>query len=222
MTTTTATVDTWEMTMAHRFYRREFAVLPAIIRAAPAGDRARARLVGDHLGMVTSALHHHHEAEDDLLWPLMLERVGPDAATVHRMESQHAHLAGLLARLEELNTRWRAEAGAGVRDELADVLAQASAVLDEHLSDEENDLLPLVPGNITVREWDAVMERARQDSGKALGMRRSLVMFGGMLEEAPEAERRRMLAEVPAPVRLVWRVYGRRLHERSRDAVRRG
>lgn len=33
-------------------------------------------------------LHHHHTAEDDYLWPLLLQRITADAAMVLRMEEQ--------------------------------------------------------------------------------------------------------------------------------------
>ncbi|MDR7279592.1 hemerythrin domain-containing protein [Catenuloplanes atrovinosus] len=220
MTTTTAGVDTWEMVMAHRLYRREFRILPAIIRGIPDGDHTRAALVGDHLDMVTTMLHHHHEAEDELLWPIMLDRVGLHADVVHRMESQHERLEGLLDRLGELNARWRATATAEVRDELADVLAQASPALDEHLDDEERDLLPLVPPHVSQQEWDALNARARGAGPKDL--RTAFAALGAMLEDATPEEQRRFLAELPPPVRLLWRLFGRRSWARSRDAVRRG
>ncbi|GIE81753.1 hypothetical protein Aph02nite_77030 [Actinoplanes philippinensis] len=220
MTNTTTPVDTWEMVLAHRLYRREFRILPAVIRAVPAGDLARSRTVGGHLATVVTMLHHHHEAEDELLWPIMLDRVGLHADLVHRMEAQHSRLEGLLSRLIPLNGSWRATASADTRDQLADLLAQASAVLDEHLDDEERDLLPLVAAHVTQAEWDAMNKRAR--GGPPVNLKLALIQLGAMLEDATAEERRRFLTELPPPARLLWRMFGKSTYAKARDQVRRG
>jgi hemerythrin-like domain-containing protein len=219
MTTTTHRVDTWEMVMVHRVFRREFGMLPAMIRAAAPGDRARAEVLGDHLRNLTGALHHHHSAEDELLWPVMVGRVGLRADLVHRMEAQHHSLDAALQLLDELNPRWRSTAAAGVRDELAEAVAHVSAALDEHLTDEETELLPLVSEHVTQAEWDALNARGREAIPKnAL----ALVFIGSILEDATPEETRRFLAQLPAPIRLVWRLFGARVHRKSRDRVRLG
>jgi hemerythrin-like domain-containing protein len=219
MTTTTARVDTGEMVLVHRVFRREFRILPALIRAVPPGRTDRAEIIGSHLANVAGALHHHHTAEDELLWPVMLDRVGLRADLVHRMEAQHDRLAGLLTRIDDLTARWRAKAGAEDRDELADVLVQASSALDEHLTDEERELLPLVSQYVTQAEWDALNERGREAIPKN---KLALVFVGAILEEATPQERTRFLAQLPAPARLLWRLVGSRTYAKSRDSIRRG
>lgn len=216
---TTTRVDTWEMVLAHRVFRREFRILPALIRAAPPGDVARAEVIGSHLDNLANGLHHHHQAEDEMLWPVMLDRVGPHAAIVHRMEAQHKRLGDLLTRVEELTARWRAEAAADVRDELAEVLAQASVTLDEHLGDEERELLPLVSEHVTPAEWLALNERAREAIPKG---KLALFFVGAILEEASPSETKMFLAQLPAPARLLWRIFGPGFYAKSRDRIRLG
>lgn len=220
MTTTTTPVDTWEMVLAHRLYRREFRILPAVIRAVASGDRSRATTVGDHLAVVYTMLHHHHEAEDELLWPIMLDRVGPQAELVHRMEAQHSRLESVLAQITDVNGRWRTGASVADRDQLANLVAQASAILDEHLDDEERDLLPLVSAHVTQAEWDAMNKRAR--GGPPTNLKLALVQVGAMLEDATTEEHRRFLAELPPPARLLWKLFGKGTYTKARDAVRRG
>ncbi|AGZ45410.1 hypothetical protein AFR_35770 [Actinoplanes friuliensis DSM 7358] len=205
--------------LVHRVFRREFRILPALIRAAPPGDTTRAEVIGSHLANVAGALHHHHEAEDELLWPVMLDRVGLRADLVHRMEAQHERLGGLLGSIDDLTARWRAEAAADVRDQLADVLAQASVALDEHLGDEERELLPLVSEHVTPAEWQALNERGREAIPKN---KLALVFVGAILEEANPKERAMFLAQLPAPARLLWRLFGAGVYARSRDKIRRG
>ena len=218
-TTTTAPVDTWEMVLVHRVFRREFRMLPGLVRAVTPGDTARAEAIGDHLHNLATALHHHHTGEDELLWPLLLERAGMHADLIHRMEAQHDRLHEPLARIEQLNPRWRATASAADRDELADVIAQASVALDEHLADEESEILPLVSQYLTHAEWDALGKRGQEGIPKN---KLALVFLGSIFEEATPEEKRRFLALMPPPIRLVWRLFGDRAYRKARDRVRIG
>ncbi len=90
--------ETWEMVVVHRVFRREFGALPGLVRAVPAGNVRRAAVVLAHLRELAEVLHHHHTAEDELVWPLLLERVGLDRPLVLRMEEQHERVGALLDR----------------------------------------------------------------------------------------------------------------------------
>lgn len=219
ITSRTERTDTWEMVVVHRVFRREFRMAPALVRAVAPGDTARAEILADHLGNVAHGLHHHHTGEDELLWPLMLARVSMRAELINRMEAQHERLHAPLARIEELLPRWRTRALAADRDELADVLAEASAALDEHLADEEREILPLVEEYITPAEWHALGERGKTSLPKG---KMALVFLGAILEEATPAEKKRFLADLPAPARLLWRLTGERVYAKARDRVRVG
>ncbi|MEU7358046.1 MULTISPECIES: hemerythrin domain-containing protein [Streptomyces] len=79
--------------MAHAALRREFRLLPQLVRDVVPGDATRAAVVGAHADLVCRVLHTHHEGEDALLWPKLLDRGGEelvrrahdgDAAPVHR------------------------------------------------------------------------------------------------------------------------------------------
>jgi iron-sulfur cluster repair protein YtfE (RIC family) len=218
MTTTTAErTDTWDMIMVHRVFRREFRMLPGLVRAVRPGDAARAEILGAHLGNVAGGLHHHHTAEDEMVWPLMLERASLHADLINRMEAQHERLHEPLARIDELLPRWRATASLADRDELADMIAQASVALDEHLADEEREVCPLIEQHLTPAEWAAVGERGREVIPKG---KMALVFLGAILEEATPSEKRRFLAELPAPARLLWRLAGERVYAKSRARIR--
>jgi len=64
--------DTSEMYLVHAVFRREFALLPGLVRAVAAGDVERAGIVADHAELLTVLLHEHHSAEDAMLWPRLL------------------------------------------------------------------------------------------------------------------------------------------------------
>ena len=74
--------DTAVMVAVHTFFRREVRLAGDAVRAVPVGDVRRARRVARHLRTVTEHLHHHHTAEDQLMWPLLLQRVPHELAPV--------------------------------------------------------------------------------------------------------------------------------------------
>jgi hemerythrin-like domain-containing protein len=209
--------DVHEMVMVHRVFRREYRLAPRIVAAVAAGDVARARVVVAHLTEMGSMLHHHHAGEDDLVWPRLEQRAHVDGDLVVRMQGQHEHVAALLHRVEVLLPVWGATADATPRDELADVLSQVSAALDEHLDEEEREVLPLVEQHLTAEEWSELGERGMASIPKP----RLLVILGHILEEADEQERRRFLALAPSPARLAYKLIGRRKYEREVAELRR-
>jgi hypothetical protein len=219
MTNTTERVDTWDMPLVHRVFRREFHLLPALVRAVPEGNTARAGVVGAHLESLAAGLHHHHTAEDELLWPLLLTRARMHTELIIRMTVQHARLHEPLERIAELCPHWRATARAGDRDELANVIAEASAALDEHLADEEQEILPIASEHVTQAEWDALGERGRELLPKG---KMALVFLGSVFDEATPAERSRFLGELPGAARVVWRLFGGRVYRNYRNELLHG
>ncbi len=207
MTATTADrPDTAEMVFVHNSFRKQFANLPGLIRAVVPGDRARAAVLVEFLGQLTTALHHHHEGEDELMWPVLLERAPMDSALILRMEEQHERISELYRSAERLADSFTTHADAGSRDALAETLTELNDALGEHLHDEEVHILPLVARVMTVPEWEALAERGRAGIPKD-----KLLVFLGFLLDANTPERGRdMLAKSPLPARLAWTLLGRR------------
>ena len=107
----------------HRVFRRETALLPGFVRAVRPGDTEQARHVAAHFRDYALGLHHHHTAEDELVWPLLLARVDLEAELVLRMEEQHSRVAAGLTEIEALLPHWEATAS----PEAGEVLAAADA-----------------------------------------------------------------------------------------------
>ncbi|GAB3958514.1 hypothetical protein GCM10027614_76180 [Micromonospora vulcania] len=68
--------DVRDMYMAHTMFRREFRLLPQLVRDVVPGDTQRAEVVANHADTVCHILHVHHEGEDMALWPRLVERGG--------------------------------------------------------------------------------------------------------------------------------------------------
>lgn len=202
--------DTHTMVVGHRVFRREFRLLPALIQAVRAGDGARARLLAEHGDDVATALHRHHISEDEVLWPRLLDRAPVHAAVVHRMERQHEQVAEHLQQIAALLPTWKKDAHLETRDELANEFASAAVILDEHLDEEEREILPLVAEHITAAEWSQLGQRAHA----GMPHHKLLKLMGMVFEDANTHERAQMLAALPGPGRLVWNLVGRRSYQK--------
>lgn len=209
-------IDTQDMEIVHRAFRRESRLLIELVTAVAPGDTARARVIADHFRDYRLGLKNHHEGEDELLWPPLLSRVDLEADIVLRMEAQHERVADTLARLDAAVPAWEATADADRRDTLVAALTEHRALLLEHLDDEEATLLPLAAEHITEKEWASLGDHMVASTPKLT----LLTLFGLVLEDASAPERALLLSVLPAPVRGIWRVVGRPRYVRHIRRVR--
>ncbi len=191
-----------DMVVVHRAFRREFTLLPRLVRAVGPGDTARAAVLAAHTRLVLEFLHLHHTGEDELLWPKLLDRCPPDAELVERMEAQHAAVASGIERLGPALERWEAEARPAVGEEVATAVEEMARALLEHLDEEERHILPIAARHVTQAEWDQLGEHVLA----ALSRKELPVLMGAIAEEATPEEQAHLMAGMPLPVRLLVRL----------------
>jgi hemerythrin-like domain-containing protein len=191
---------TREMVMVHTAFRREFGLMPELVRGVAAGDRARAAVVADHIELIGDALHHHHSGEDRVIWPALLERC-PDslAPLINLMEEHHERIADLGGRLAKAVAEWRTGGDPAARDSAAQVLDDLLPALHEHLGMEEERVMPLVEEHITADEWDGMVAEA----GATTPQDKLALMFGIMMYEGEPAAVQDALANMPAEMRPI-------------------
>lgn len=182
-------------------FRREFGLMPQLLRGS--ADPDRARTIAHHFDTVTATLHHHHHSEDEDLWPLVLHRAAVAAAApVGSMEAQHAQLADALTSLQSQVRDWSAAPTADVAETLANDTQQLVWLLNEHLDAEEEHLVPLMERHITAVEVQEIV--ARGGAIGATGDPEALPLaFGMMLYEADPEIVDRAVASVPPSMRGV-------------------
>ena len=210
--------ETHDMVVVHRVFRREFALLPRMVRAVAPGDREQATVVTTHAREMTAMLHHHHTSEDELVWPRLRTRATLDPQLVERMETQHEVIGALLDEVDPVLGRFALAADPQEGARLATLFEKVSKALDEHLQEEETEILPVVAHTLTVAEWEELAQRGMS----AMSKPRLLVVLGHILEEADDDERAAFLQHVPLPARVAYRVVGRRRYLRETAAQRRG
>ncbi|MEU8287837.1 hemerythrin domain-containing protein [Micromonospora sp. NPDC048905] len=201
-----AMADVRDMYMAHTVFRREFGLLPQLVRDVRPGDVGRAEVVGAHAEMLCHTLHLHHEGEDLLLWPRLLARGGAEAAAiVPTMEAQHHAIEEAHAAVVALLPGWRRTGHGG--DHLADAFEHLRTALTEHMAMEESEILPLAERHVTAAEW---MELGEHGMGKTPKKRLPLAFGLAMYEGDPEVIKA-VLAHAPLPARLLMPIIAPRL-----------
>ncbi|WP_092967189.1 hemerythrin domain-containing protein [Agromyces sp. CF514] len=206
------TCDARGMAEIHRLFKVGFGEAPSLVGHVSDGDAAHAEVVGDHLAMLSTSLHAHHEGEDAMLWNRLEQRAPGCAMHVERMKRHHAQLLVHLTALDAALPAWRAS---GRRADAASVLSAIEGVneaLDVHLPDEEANIVPVMERTFTQKEveWFGEHGRAATPKGK------TFVMLGSILAAQPDGGDEWMRRNLPAPVRGIWRAFGRRTYERNR------
>ena len=193
--------DGREMLMLHDSFRREFALLPGLVRGVATGDLERAQVIAAHITYVSTILHHHHHGEDAHVWPLLAERcAGECAPLVELMEGQHEDVARIGREIDDGLRAW-AGAATGPRKALTAALVRLIPVLRGHLAAEEEHVVPLMEQYITAAEWNEIVEKEAADVDPA-----SLPLgFGMLLYEGDPEVVDAAIATMPQPVRPVIR-----------------
>jgi hypothetical protein len=137
-------------------------------------------------------------------------------ALISRMEEQHAGLHDALDTTRRELGAWEAAPTEERSAALARALGTVVDRLSEHLAEEERDVVPLIAAHITQAEWDHL--------GKVAFSRftpeQRFVAMGEMLAAASPTEAARMMAGLPVPIRVVWRLVGQRRYQRFIAKVR--
>ena len=203
-----------EMYLVHTVLRREFSLLPDLIRAADRNDAKRRALIGAHAQLLCQILHVHHEGEDLVLWPLLLERAEAEATQIVAvMEQQHRAIA---AAHDDAVHRLGDWCGFGRDAEgFATVLDDLVRVLTEHTALEEKAVLPLAEKYVTAAEW-AQMGQHGMDT---LQKRLLPLAFGMLMYEGDPAVMRRTLSHAPLPARLLIPIIASRAFSRHARRV---
>jgi hemerythrin-like domain-containing protein len=203
--------DVRMMVVAHSSFRRELKLAIGNVRSTPGGDRRRTELVAEHVALFLDLVHHHHSIEDELLWDVLAERVPDEVAPlIDLMQAQHAAVHQLLTSVTALVVVWRSSASSEDRALLADQLSVLVDALCEHLDTEEERVLPLMAQHINAAEWEEFTKQGMAAIPKGM----MLVGFGMMLYEGDPAVLALEIKKLPAPVRPLLPVLGRRAFRR--------
>jgi hemerythrin-like domain-containing protein len=200
--------DAFDMAIVHRVFRTELHNAPELVRDVEAGDTKRSAIVGDHLKFIVAGLHHHHAAEDELIWPKLHARAPAQAAEIARMEDQHRDIAEGVAKVQGIVASWSTSADPRLAERLIPAVENLSAVVDEHLADEELNIVPLINEHVTSDEWQKAVARAAEFLSRK-NLRLGLVLGGYVFDAASANEGQRLMDNVPLPKRVLAQLLAR-------------
>lgn len=195
-------IDVREMAIIHRTFRDTYEEAARLVRAAVAPSPARVTFLADHIDFGLAMLHLHHAGEDELLYPKLVERAPDHAAVTEQTKHQHEEIGRALDVASEACKVWRQRPSAETREALANALDQLNTVVQPHLDDEEQKVVPLAAVTLTQKEWDTLGEHAVAQ----IPRNKKSVAFGLILEPLGPADRAYMMRVLPAPVRMLYPV----------------
>ena len=192
--------DVRDMYYVHDGFRRGLGDAPGQLASVSDGDTERALRLADYLGELLWLLHVHHASEDELLYPLLAERAPEHRELLSRMDAQHVAVASSLEAARHAAKRF------GASESVADGRALAAAceslleTLSPHLSEEEEEVLPIAARVISPPEWGALPAHAlSQYSGTRLWL-----PFGLAIEAMPADLLEEMRTHLPPPISEMW------------------
>ena len=201
--------DTSDMIGLHKVFREALSAAPQLVGSVGDDDAARADVVGSYYANVLNLLHGHHEGEDALLTPRLLERAPEHAETISRVGGQHESVLETLDAAEQAVAAWRAAPSAASRDAAADALAALEGQLIPHLDEEEREILPIAGRHINVAEWGELPAHGmRSFTGDKMWL-----VLGLIQEQMTEQQRAVMEAHMPPPLLEFWTGSGRGLFD---------
>jgi hypothetical protein len=117
-----------------------------------------------------------------------------------QVEHEHQVIATALDAASASCATWRQRPSAQTGEALAAALDHLNEVVQPHLDDEEQKVVPLAAVTLTQQEWDALGKRGMN----SVPRNKRAIAAGMMLEPLDAADRAYMMKTVPAPVRLLF------------------
>lgn len=209
------TCDASGMADIHRFFRAGFGEAGDLVRGVREGDTAHADVVATQLHLMSASLHAHHDGEDERLWAPLVERSPACSPHVERMKAHHAEMLLHLEAMDAALPAWRETASAGSTAPLLAAIDGVNTALAVHLPDEEANIVPVMETVITQpeAEWFGEHGRAATPRGQTWNM------LGGILRAQPDGGDAWLRKNLPAPVRLIWRLVGAPRYAKTRAAL---
>lgn len=209
-------LDVRDMVVVHTALLREFGLAPAAVERVSDGDRRQARAVVGHLTLLSTLLHDHHSAQDDLLLPVLGSRLPTtDRTLLAAAETQHGGVERALREVIVHRDIWVDFADLPTRAELADALRDLHGLLAEHFEAEQRTVLPLAAAHLDAAEW-----RAIGAAGAAGVSPRQLPLVLGMFAyEGDPGVLADIIHSAPAPIRPILRRWGPRAYARHALAI---
>ena len=100
-------IEVRDMRIVHITVRNAYDESARLVRASPTPSPGRVTFLADHIDFGVEMLHHHHESEDQLLYPTLIERVPEQAATTEEVAHEHLLVTDAIDAVSTACAAWR-------------------------------------------------------------------------------------------------------------------
>lgn len=190
--------------LIHRSFEADLAKLETAVDDLTLGDRVeRGRKMDHWFRGYVKVFRHHHRVEHELFWTALEADLGPQPALA-RLAEDYAVLDQALEAVRAGFWRFR-----HVREfvvpqyELVQLIQEARAALRTYLEHEEAGLVQPFRAHFVNDEFPKV----HPDITKSLGLSGIAFAVPWALGGLTDDERRELLPQVPAPLRLAYRAF---------------
>ena len=195
--------DVTDMYAVHGVFRDTLGSTPRLVGDCAPGDVERVALIVNYYENILSFLESHHDAEEQLVFPLLRQRCPGQAALIDRMAEQHREAVRLLEEAQNLLQAWPTGDAAAQRA-AQDGLEALHAQLVDHLDQEEEKVLPLAAEHLSAEEWGALPGHGMANfHGDKIWL-----ILGLIRERMNEEQKAAMLAHMPPPALDMWTGFG--------------
>jgi len=146
--------DTRVMGIVHTALRRDLARARDTLTRWPAPFDTQRIAISDHLEWMMRFLDHHHQSEDNHLYPIVRLRTRRDrqaSALLDAMNADHQSIVPAMRHLEAVAGAYRRSAD--VRGDVVAAIDTLHGRLLPHLEREERQMMPIVSATVTEAEW---------------------------------------------------------------------
>jgi hemerythrin-like domain-containing protein len=207
--------DLMGFTLIHRALRSGARMLADATTAIAAGQpcsRERQLAIVRFTRSVLHEITHHHQREDDVLWPVIVASAG-DAVDLGSLSDDHTVLHKVLDRAAEALPQF-ARDPAGGAPLLAPVLTELADLLDEHIGEEEAQVFPVIRRFVSAGDFGRCERMFQQGTPPG----QMLFVLPWIVDQCDDAELAELRKTAPAPLKLLLRL-GQGRYARRRDAV---
>ena len=128
--------------LIHKAVRRDLEGFSTALTDFPAGEKDRAAVIAARFSWFDTLLTHHHEGEEEILWPVL--RGNPeDTAEVGELTDEHERIVTTLAAAREAMKRFGVSASAEDARAAQLAIAELNAAATEHFAHEESEIVEL-------------------------------------------------------------------------------
>ena len=213
--------DQTGMYVMHHALRRDFVRFVAAVQKTPVSEHEVWTALEERWDRFSDILHHHHGAEDDNLWPVLLQHAeqsgsAEDLQLLADMSAEHGRIDPALKACHEAFAEMREHPCDDHRNALEARLTEAHEGLLQHLAHEERQALPMLQRTLSEEE-NKTFEKS---ADRAYPLKMIPFLLPWAMDEVPDEARDRLLAATPPGYGLMLRLFRPRFERGERRAFR--